>query len=62
MGWLGVAGNEARAMRMLENRLDKALLKANEARSVGHMYEEVSGRTWPDVTAREVEWSAGSKK
>lgn len=37
----GATGRTSREMRQLENRLDKAVLKANEAQSIKCTYEQV---------------------
>lgn len=37
----GICGKEARELRLLDNRLEKAMLKGNEARSLQHTYEQV---------------------
>jgi hypothetical protein len=43
-----LSSREARELRQLENRLDKALIKCNEAQSIRHTYEQV-GRCMPQI-------------
>lgn len=38
----GGSSKEARDLRQLENRLDKALMKCNEAQSIRRTYEQVT--------------------
>ncbi|GFH29569.1 uncharacterized protein HaLaN_28253, partial [Haematococcus lacustris] len=41
---VAASSKEARELRLLENRLDKATAKANEAQSIRKMYEQVLDR------------------
>ena len=43
-----LSGPASREVRQLENRLDKAMLKTNEAQSIQHTYEQVWSMDWWD--------------